>query len=224
MNKLIAVRSNQRGFNTLLVPMIISIILLLVIAGFAVWAFMSRQDYKDNTDQKIEAAVTVAVKEANAEKDNEFAEKEKNPLATYQGPSNLGSVVIKYPKTWSAYVDESGRGKSPLDGYFHPTTVPGLQSGTAYALRIEVIEKSFADEVKSYDSRINSGKTTAKAYQPVNVKNVVGLRVEGELSSSQTGRMVVLPLRDKTIKLYTESDQYYDDFDKYVLPNFSFIP
>ena len=224
MNRLLAVRNDQRGFNTLILPLVISIVLLLVIGGFAGWAYMSRQDYKDNTDQKIEAAVTVAVKEANAAKDNEFAEKEKNPLATYQGPSNLGSVVVKYPKIWSAYVDESGRGRSPLDGYFHPTTVPGLQSGTAYALRIEVIEKSFADEVKTYDSRISSGKTTAKAYQPVNVKSVVGLRVEGELSSNQTGRMVVLPLRDKTIKLYTESDQYYDDFDNNILPNFSFIP
>jgi len=224
MNSHYSVLKDERGFNTLLIPLVMSIILFLAMSGFGVWAFISRQDYKDNVDEKIETAVTVAVKEAKTEKDNEFAEKEKNPLETYQGPSDLGGIVVKYPKTWSAYVDQSGRGRAPLDGYFQPTTVPGIQSGAAYALRVEVIERTFPEYVKTFDSRITSGKTTAKAYQPVNVNNVVGVRIQGELSSNQTGIMVVLPLRDKTIKIYTESDQYFKDFENSILPNFSFTP
>ena len=193
-------------------------------AGFGIWSFMSRQDYKDNTDQKVAAAVAVAVKETQTEKDNEFAEKEKNPLKTYQGPSDLGSIIVKYPKTWSSYVDSSGRGSAPLDGYFYPTTVPGTNSGTAYSLRVQVVERSFSDEVRAYDSSIKNGKSSASAYQPVNVSGVVGVRVDGEIRSQQQGIMVLLPLRDKTVKLFVESDQFYNDFEKNILPNFSFIP
>lgn len=223
MNTTQSVWRDERGMNTLLVPLIVTIVLFLAMAGFGLWAYMSRQDYKNNTDEKIQTAVEVAVKEAETQKDNEFAEKEKQPLATYQGSASLGSIVVKYPKTWSAYVDEASRGGS-LDGYFHPNTVPGVRNEQSYALRLQVTERSFADEVRSYDSQLKNGTARAKAYQPVNVDNVVGLRVEGEIDSGKQGILVMVPLRDKTIKLYTESDQFYNDFNNNVLPNFTFTP
>ncbi len=52
-------------------------------------------------------------------KDNEFIVREKQPLQTYTGPSAFGSISVKYPKTWSAYVDETNS-STPVDGYFHP--------------------------------------------------------------------------------------------------------
>lgn len=223
MNKIQSLRRDERGMNTLLIPLIITIVLFLAMAGFGLWAYMSRQDYKNNTDQKIETAVDVAVKEAETKKDNEFAEREKQPLATYQSPSSLGSIVVKYPKTWSAFADEGNR-SAELDAYFHPNTVPGIDNDQSYALRLEVTQRSFADEVRSYDSQIKRGSAQAKAFQPVNVDNVVGIRIEGEISSGKQGILVMVPLRDKTIKLYTESDQFYKDFNDNVLPNFSFTP
>lgn len=220
-----ALRSDEKGvINTLLIPLILTIVFLLATAGFGLWAYMSRQDYKNNVDEKIRTAVGVAVKETETRKDNEFQEREKQPLATYQGPSANGSVVVKYPKTWSAYVDENGRGSTPLDGYFHPTKVPGIQSDAAYALRVEVVEQSFADVVKGFDSAVKQGKLKTQTYAPTNVSSIVGLRAEGEIKPRQQGIMVVVPLRDKTIKLYTQSDQFYNDFNNNVLPNFSFTP
>jgi hypothetical protein len=217
--------ADERGvINTLLIPLILSIVFLLGTAGFALWAFMSRQDYKNNVDVKVRTAVGVAVKETETRKDNEFQEREKQPLATYQGPATSGSIVIKYPKTWSAYVEDAGKGSKPLDGYFHPTKVPGIQSEAAYALRVEVVEQSFADVVKTFDSAVKQGKVRSQTYSPANVTTVVGLRVEGEITPRQQGIMILVPLRDKTIKLYTQSDQFYNDFNNNVLPNFTFTP
>jgi hypothetical protein len=33
-----------------------------------------------------------------------------------------------------------------------------------------------------------------------------------------------LPLRSQTVKIWTEGSQYGGDFNKYILPNFSFSP
>lgn len=217
--------ADQRGMiNTLLIPLIVTIVLLLFTAGFAIWAFMGRQDYKDNVDAKIATATAVAVKEAETKKDNEFIEREKQPLRDYKSPSQTGSILIKYPKTWSAYVDETGKGSSELDGYFHPSFVPGTQSDTSYALRLQVVNKSFSDQIKTYDTNVKNGKLSAQPYQPVNVANVVGSRLEGEIASGKQGVVILLPLRDKTIVLSTESDQYKADFDNNILPNLTFTP
>lgn len=210
--------------NALLIPLILVTILFLTISGFAIWAFMSRQEYKTNTDGIVAKQVEIAKKETATQKDNEFTEKEKQPLKNYQGPSSLGSVIVKYPKTWSAYVDDTGKGNSPLDGYFNPTTVPGLQSGSAYALRVQVVERSFSDEARSYDAQVKAGKARSSSYSNKNIPGVIGMRVDGEIAPKQQGIVILMPLRDKTVKLYTESNQYYDDFNNNILPNFSFSP
>ncbi len=225
MNTIRNLRADQRGImNTLLIPLILTVVLLIGAIGFGAWAFLQRQDYKNNVDQKIATATTIAVKEADTKKDNEFIEREKQPLKDYRSPSQFGSIIIKYPKSWSSYIDESGKGSSGLDAYFHPNIVPGIQTDTSYALRVEVTDKAFADEVKTFDSAIKQGKAKAQAYEPVNVKGVVGLRVDGEIASKQQGIVILLPLRDKTIKLYTQSDQYFNDFNNNILTNFSFTP
>lgn len=218
-------RSDERGMNTLMIPLILAAVFLLVAIGFGLWAFSSRQDYKNNTDQKISAAVAVAEKETATEKDNEFIEREKQPLKEYKGPSSYGGVQVRYPKTWSAYIDESGRGSVPVDGYFHPNFVPNVQSANFnFALRVQVVERAFADELRTYDSQVKTGKATAVPYQPLNVANVLGVKLEGEVVSGKQGIVILLPLRDKTIKLSTEAEQYKKDFNENVLPNFSFTP
>ena len=207
-----------------MVPLIIVSVFFAAALAFGVWAFMSRQDYKDNSDQKVNAAVVVAQQQTSDKKDNEFVEKEKLPLRTYKGPSAYGSLVVKYPKTWSAYVSESPNGGStPINGYFNPGFVPGTdQQGSVYALRVQVVSQSYDQVVKRYQTNVKAGKLKASPYVPVNNKTVTGIRFDGALDSKTNGSMVVIPLRDKTIQLSTESPAYVADFNKYILPNFSF--
>ena len=214
---------NQKGeVSGVLIGLIGTVILLVASISFGVWAFLGRQDYKNNVDAKIVTAVEVSNKELESQKENEFKEREKEPLKTYQGPSEYGGIAVKYPKTWSGYI--AGGGNNPIDGYFHAGTVPGINSKSTYALRVVVSNNSYVREVSSFDSSVASGKVKTKAYKPENVKGVVGLRVEGEISNGKQGIAVLLPTRDKTIILFTESDQFYNDFDKLILPNFSFTP
>lgn len=218
-------RTNQQGsINILLIPLILSLVFFFTSLGFGLWAYSSRQDYKNNVDEKIATAVDVAKKETATTKDNEFIEREKQPLKEYKGPASYGSVTIKYPKTWSAYVDESGKSSMGVDGFFHPNFVPGLQSPTAFALRVQVTNRPYADELQSFDSSVKQGKTKASPYKPVNVENIIGSRLTGDIGNQENGTLILLPLRDKTVKLWTEADQFNKDFEKNILANFKFSP
>lgn len=213
--------NNQRGaINILLIPFIVTVVFFLASAGFGVWAYMSRQDYKDNSDQKSKAAVAVAVDKAKSEKDNEFLEREKEPNRTYNGPETLGSITFKYPKTWSVYFDDKNNNLTILA---HPKTVPADQS-TTYALKIEVISQSYDQVIKTFDPFVKSGKLKASAFTLPKQPKILGFRVDGEIEQNKQGSTVVLPLRDKTIKVSSQDKQFLNDFNKTILTSFNFVP
>jgi hypothetical protein len=205
----------------------LSIVLLLLFgsAGFGLWAFTSREDYKNNSDKKVAAAVEVAKVEEGKVKDAELAEKEKSPTRTYKGPASYGSLNIQYPKTWSAFVTEQANGGMPVDAYFHPSYVPGINSGTAFALRVQVLAQPYAQIAKQHDPANRKGAVVTP-YSAPKVPGVVGIRVEGQISESTkvSGTMIVLPLRDKTIQISTQSPSFRGDLDKYILANLTFEP
>ncbi len=219
------ISGRQEGsINVLLIPLILAVVFFFAALGFALWAYAGRQDYKNNVDQKIATAVEVAEQETATEKDNEFIQREKQPLKEYQSPSSAGTLSIKYPKTWSAYVDQRDNGSLAVDGYFQPNFVPGVETGANYALRVQVTNSSYADELRSFDGRVKQGAAQAAPYKPVNVDNVIGTQITGDLGENKTGTLVLLPLRDKTIKLWTEGDQFRSDFFDNILANFKFTP
>ena len=218
-------RLDEQGIVDIwLVAFFVMLTLFVGSIGFGFWAFMGRQDYKNNVDAKITDAVTAAQKATSDQKDKEFAEKEKEPFRDYIGPAAYGSVDIKYPKTWSAYVDDSGKSSLPIDGYFNPATVPGLLSNSSYAIRIQVINSQYAQNIKLFDSAVKNGKVKATPYTAPKVAGVVGLRMDGEISTGKQGSMVILPVRDKTLRIWTESDQFVKDLNNTVLPNLVFVP
>lgn len=203
---------------------VVMLLLFLGSIGFGVWAFMGRQDYKNNVEPKIAAAVAAAEKATGEKKDAELAEKEKQPLRVYTGPAAYGSVAISYPKTWSVYADESNRSSNPLDAYLNPAFVPGLQSDTNVALRVQVVSTPYADVARGFESQVKNGKVTAVPYAIAKVPSVTGLRLDGEIATKKSGSMVIVPLRDKTLKIWTEASQYVPDFNTNVLPNLTLVP
>jgi len=216
----------KKDFNVLVVPLVISVLFLLGAIGFGVWAYMERQDYKNNSDQKAAAAAEVAKQQAESAKETEFIEREKEPLKEYNGPSSYGSLKILYPKTWSAFITETNSGPVPLDGYLHPNFVPGVQSGTSFALRVQVVNKKYDQEMKQFESKVKAGKVKAEPYQAPKVKTeeTLGSRITGEIDQGKQSVMVLIPLRDKTLKISTESPQFIGDFDKIIMENLTFSP
>jgi hypothetical protein len=218
--------NNDRGAISLLViPIVLLALLFIGAVAFGFWAFQSRQDYKNNSDQKVQAAVVIAKQQESTSKDKEFTEKEKSPLRTYTGPSAYGSVSIQYPKTWSAYIADDSGSDPYVDGYFYPGVVPNITNDkAAFAVRVQVVQQSYSETLNQFQSQVESGTVKVSAYKSAKVPNVVGSRIDGQIEADKNGVMILLPLRDKTLKLWTNASQFQPDFETYVLPNFSFAP
>lgn len=210
---------DQKG--ELLIPLILVSTLLLVSIGFGAWAFMGMQDYKNNSDQKSAEAVAIAEENLTIKKDAEFAESYKLPYTTYQGPAAFGTLTIQYPKTWSNYLNDSGG--IPVDGYMQPGYVSAKDEVTNYSLRYQVTEQQYDEEIRRFESRVRSGRATTKAYRSPKQESILGMYVSGELETRKQGAMVILPLRDKTIKIWTEGEEFRGDFEK-ILQEFTFVP
>lgn len=206
---------------------VLLVIFVLTSIGLGIFVFMvsaERDDYKNNSDKKVAAAVEVARQQVSDEKEKEFLEREKNPYKEYKGPSAFGSVSIIYPRTWAAAIDETGKGTSPVDGLMHPNFVPSVNSGTAYALKIEVLERNYAEVLGQFESESKKGTVRVSPFKAAKVPEVLGARVDGEIGRGLDGSMVVFPLRDKTISVSTQSQQFIGDFNNIILPNLLFIP
>lgn len=215
------VKLNEKG--SLLIPLVVTGTLLLFCLVFAFWAFVGRQDYKNNVDAKIEEAVAVAKDQQKIELEAQFAEDEKIPNRTYQGPTTFGTLNITYPKTWSVYIDERGSGGTPLKGYMHPNYVPVDEPDKTFAFRFEVVEQDIDQVVKSFDSSVKTGRVKVSPYRAPKVEGELGSRIVGEISTKKQGDMVVLPLRDKTIKVWTEGSEFRGDFNT-ILETLTYIP
>jgi hypothetical protein len=207
-------------------------ILFVAAAGFGGWAFMGRQDYKNNTQAKVNVAVDAAKKVQADQLQKQFNEESKNPNKAYQANPTYGGVTFDYPKTWSAYVDETSPSE-PINGYFYPDKVPGIQSGTAYALRVELISITYPQAISQYNSFVKAGKLKATAYVPPKMAGKPnlqpGTKFDGAIGNSssgaaQQGSIVIIQVRDKTLKISTQSPNFLNDFNNSVLANLTFIP
>lgn len=206
----------------------LSVLGLLTIGGavFGFWAYGERQTYKNDTDAIVAREVDTA-KEQQVEEDAlRFAEEAKNPLKPYTGPSSYGSINLLYPKTWSGYIDVSGDGSAPFVALFHPGTVAAVDDngGPAVALKIEVLEEEYSTVVKEREQKLESGEVSASAYAFPKQPDEVGIRFVGKITEQFVGTEILVPLRDKTIVVTTQTDQYLNDFNTYILPNFNFEP
>lgn len=220
------IKHNQNGAASgLTISLVLAVVLLVAAIGFGGWAYTQMTEYRDDTDIKVQTAVDAAVEKESIRKDKENAEANKDPLKTYAGPSAYGSLQIKFPKTWSGYVDDTANGSSSVDGFFNPGVVPSTNSDkSVFALRVQVISSSYSSVLQSFSSQQKAGKLSVSAYSLPKLPKVVGVKATGTLSDNTNVTMVVLPLRSGAIKLWTEGSQGLADFNKYILPNFSFSP
>jgi hypothetical protein len=223
-------KQNQAGVSSVALAIVFGI-LFVGAAGFGGWAFMGRQDYKNNSDAKSAQAVAAAEKIQADQLQKKFDEDYKNPNKAYKGPIAFGTVSFNYPKTWSTYLDDTNSAE-PINSFFYPDIVPSTQSGSAYALRVELQNISYSQVLGQYDAQIKQGKIKAVAYIPpkmVGVANVQpGTRLDGIISQSSTGvhtgAMVIMQVRDKTLKIYTESPDFLKDYNNIVLPSLTYVP
>lgn len=211
------------GLNVLLILLIISLLLFFGAFGFGLWAYMGMKDYKDNADKKIVTASMVAVEKNSTEKDNEFLEKEKQPTRTYKSAAVLGSVTFDYPKTWSGYFKETDKDLSLI-------MQQGLVSGdqkSLYPLRVEVLNSAYDTNIKNFEANVKTGKLKATAFRLAKLPDVLGTRFDGEIAGGSNiinGTVILLPQREKTLKISTEFVENIGDLNNIILPSLTFTP
>ena len=220
------IKHNQNGaINGAVVALILTVLLLIGAVVFGVWAYGSRQDYKTNVDAKISAAVGIAKTQQEQVLNTQFAASAKLPFKTYNGPQAYGSIVLNYPKTWSGYVDDSGQGNALIDGYFAAGVVPSTTDQTSvFSLRLQVLNQTYAVSLQTFQGQQQQGGVNISAYTLPKLPKVVGVEVTGTLPDQKTGTMIILPLRANTLEIWTEGNQYLNDLNNNILPNFSFSP
>jgi hypothetical protein len=218
--------SESGALNALLLPFIIVLALLIGAASFAFATYSKEQDYKNNSDQKVNAAVASTQQADQLKQSQAITEALKNPFRTFSGPSDYGSLQVQYPASWSAYVDESTGGSTDVDGYFYPGFVPAISDNSnAYALRVQIVNQSYSSILQQLTSGNSSGTPIKiSPYALPRLSSVVGTRVDGPVGpNTKNGSMVILPLRDKTVQIWTEDTKFQTDFEN-ILKTVTFSP
>ncbi|HUD10288.1 MAG TPA: hypothetical protein VMR28_01300 [Candidatus Saccharimonadales bacterium] len=218
-------RDQHGALNTLVIPLVLVLLILVGVSVFSVIVYQKEQKYQKHSNQLVSAAVTTAQQQQSTSDAEQYALEAKQPLRAYMGPSAYSSVVVNYPKTWSAYVDEEDGSSTPINGYFQPSFVPSTDNqNNLFALRLEVTDSSYSNVLSQFTSLAQSGQVTIKPYQAPRVPSVIGVRIDGEIEPNVQGSMIILPVRDTTLQLWTESSQFETDFNNNILPNFKFSP
>lgn len=219
---------NQQGSALSVMLIIILVLSLFGALGFGLWANAGKQNYKVTSDAEIAAAVESAKQQQAGELQKQFDEQSKSPNKNYKSPVASGSVSFSYPKTWSAYVIEGKNNSQPINGYFHPNQVPGVDREVSYALRVEMLNTDYSQVVDQASRGTSQAPPKISAYIPPKMKEVAnvqpGVRIDGAIDQEKSGSLIIMKVRDKTLKIYTESPDFIKDFNEIILPSLTFSP
>ncbi len=204
---------------------LVAVILMFIIALFYGLNQKSKvSDYELNLGKKVATEVEAQKKLISDQKQAEFDEREKAPYKFWTSPTQYGSIKVGFPKTWSYYLslsDVGGGGDKEVDLYAHPDYVPGLASESKYALRLTLESTDYNQALEQYRRDSEEKKLSISTIQN---SNVSGVKIRGSIGDEVNGTMVIFPIRDKVLSVWTESPDYEADFENIVLKNLSFIP
>lgn len=215
------INKNQRGeINPLVLVIVVLVLVVLGLGGFGIWSYVNYTDQKNHVDIKIAAAVSDAKKAQTDSDAVNFAEQAKLPTRAFAGPDDLGHPQFNYPKTWSVYVgNNNADGQGNFEAYFQPDFVPPLTSGAPFALRLSISNSAYDQTLLTYDDAI---KQASLKSSPITIDGVTGIRLDGNFSATTKGSMVIVKIRDKTLRVFTESQVFRPDFDNYILKSLRF--
>jgi hypothetical protein len=211
----------QGSVNPLLIA---SIVLGVLAAGFAggfIWAYSNYVDQRDNTQAKVNTAVTEAKKAQAVEDEKILAERLKEPYNQLSGPEDLGKVTFSYPKTWSVYVARDGKVGSQYEAYLNPGSVPTVSMSQPFATRVQISGISYENTVRTFDGLVKRGDLRSS---PISINGFTGVRLDGKFSPTRTGTAVLFKVRDKTLVVASDAESFKNDFENIVLKSLDFNP
>ncbi len=197
--------------NVLAIMAILTTLTTLAFGGTAIYYISQYKRVQTSVDQAKMDATAAAKLEQKQVDQAAFDETLKSPYRIYVAPAIFGRLVISFPKNWNIYVDATEGSSAQLNLFMNPSFVPSQQNYQgAYALRLTVQPKLYQDVVKDQEGAVQAGELAA---DPITVSNIKGTHYVGKLVSDHEGFMVILPVRDKTLSIWTEDKSYEHDFN-----------
>ncbi|MEX0668382.1 MAG: hypothetical protein WD061_01410 [Candidatus Saccharimonadales bacterium] len=181
--------------------------------GLSIWAIYNYHQERTTINEQIDEAVAEARADQTEIERAQFEEELQNPYRTYSAPSVFGDINLEVPKNWNIYSEDDTSGSVQIDLYIHPDMVRNNSRDTndPYAFRMELRDELYNTSIRGFQRDVDRGDLRSNT---VEVSGVEGLRFEGQITRDQTGHLVALPFRDKTIWMWTEGSKYMDQFDK----------
>ena len=201
----------ERGsVNGWMVGTIGCLILFLIAGSLAIWAYMQYSREKSNVDSKVAIEVAKGKSEQAESDQKKFSEEAKNPRIEFVGPSEYGRVSFMYPRTWSVYIENDGSNRGDYKAYLNPVAVPSASNkASRFALRLEIINKNLDTVLNDYQSRLKKGELTSSSTE---FNGISATRIDGTFEKELRGSVVLMKVRDKTIRFSTDADTFKPDF------------
>lgn len=122
-------------------------------------------------------------------------------------------------------VEGNDNSNTPVDAYFHPDFVPNVaDQDQSFSLRVQLVSQSYDQVLNAFNSSAKTGRVTVAPYKLPKVPTIVGSIVQGQISPNKQGTVVILPLRNMTLKIWVDASQFAPDYNNIILPNISFTP
>lgn len=201
----------ERGsVNGWMVGTIGCLILFLIAGSLAIWAYMQYSHEKSNVDSKVAIEVAKGKSEQAESDQKKFSEEAKNPRIEFVGPSEYGRVSFMYPRTWNVYIENDGSNRGDYKAYLNPVAVPSASNkASRFALRLEIINKNLDTVLNDYQSRLKKGELTSSSTE---FNGISATRIDGTFEKELRGSVVLMKVRDKTIRFSTDADTFKPDF------------
>lgn len=206
-------KKKQTGSVLLVVLVSVFAATTLILGGVSIWLYGRNQQISSDVDSQIKIKVNEAVTAKQNEMQEKFANENLRTVDQYKGPTDLGGVSLSYPRDWSVYVntDLNSGNNNKYEVYFNPGEVPKVSDRQQFALRVTIENKDYDTVMDGYQSKINNGDLTSSS-ESANGKQ--GTRLAGNFSQDIRGYAVVYKIRDKTLTVRTDAEDFKAAFDQ----------
>jgi hypothetical protein len=205
--------------NLLFIGLIV--VLGLGAVGFGILsivAFGQANTARTTLEQQKKAAAEAARTEQKKLDEAAAEAANQSPFRSYIAPTEYGSFEIKFPKNWSSTSNEVRSGSTQVTLVVHPNFVHS-SNGTddLAAAKITLQQKTLAEYLKQYTNQKGVVQAETK------VSEISGKQLTGKFTDKRVTRIVVIPIRDKTLVFTNENAAYAAEFDQ-ILAQAKIIP
>jgi hypothetical protein len=207
---------------------------------FAIMVFKDFAHYSSNSTEIVAEARDLATESQKAEDEELFTEalkgtqfeNIKNPLkyAHFKAPSQFATIEFDYPLTWAVYEKNEASKTTDAnryDVYFDVGSVTSTQYAQPHSLLVSIVNTSYEKTLEGFRKNVDSGALIAIPYSVPGHEGDVdysGVRLDGQLETGVSGVMLILKTREKSLLIRSDLAATMDDFEKIVLPSFTFLP